>query len=213
MDFLSAQNRRCSGGLTKSNGAVTAKDKVVVVIGGGDTGSDCVGTARRQGAEKIFQLEILPKPPEARPPDTPWPMWPRIMRTSSSHEEGCDRRWGVMTKKFEGGNTGLSQLSGCEVEWIKQDSDWKIKELAGTEFTLEADLAILAMGFVHIVHEGLVNDLCLELDKRGNITIKDYQTSEPWVFAAGDSANGASLVVTAIDSGRRAAEAMNQWLK
>lgn len=212
MDYLSAQNRRCSAELTNEPGIATAKGKVVVVIGGGDTGSDCVGTARRQGAERIHQLEILPKPPEARPPDTPWPMWPRIMRTSSSHEEGCERRWGVTTRQFDGDQTGLGQLSCREVEWKKDSGDWKIEELPGTDFTLEADLAILAMGFVHVVHEGLVKDLGLQLDERGNIKVNDFQTSEPWVFAAGDSASGASLVVSAINSGRQAAEAVNRWL-
>jgi len=212
MDYLSAQNRRCSGESADQSNFVTARNKVVVVIGGGDTGSDCVGTARRQDAENIYQLEILPKPPETRPPDTPWPMWPRIMRTSSSHEEGCDRRWAVTTKEFVGDQSGLKQLNCCEVEWARGPDGWKIKELAGTDFTLEADLAILAMGFVHVVHEGLVEDLGLQLDDKGNITVNDFQTSEPWVFAAGDSASGASLVVSAIDSGRRAAAAMNRWL-
>ena len=117
-----------------------------------------------------------------------------------------------MTKHFEGDKTGLCQLNCCEVEWTKDSDGWKLKELADTEFTLEADLAILAMGFVHVVHEGLVKNLGLQLDGRGNISVKNYQTSEPWVFAAGDSASGASLVVSSIDSGRRAAEAMNQWL-
>lgn len=212
MDYLSSQNRRCSGESVDQPGAITAKGKAVVVIGGGDTGSDCVGTARRQGAEKIYQLEILPKPPSTRPPDTPWPTWPRIMRTSSSHEEGCDRRWAVMTRQFVGDQTGLRRLDCCLVEWIKNSDGWKIKELPGTDFTIEADLAILAMGFVHVVHEGLVKDLSLKLDQRGNIEVTDFQTSEPWVFAAGDSASGASLVVSAINSGRQAAAAMNRWL-
>lgn len=212
MDYLSAQNRRCSGESVDQPGAITAKGKVVVVIGGGDTGSDCVGTARRQGAERIHQLEILPKPPSTRPPDTPWPTWPRIMRTSSSHEEGCERRWAVMTRQFVGDQTGLSRLDCCEVEWVKNSDGWKIRELPDTEFTLEADLVILAMGFVHVVHEGLVKDLNLKLDSRGNIEVADFQTSEPWVFAAGDSASGASLVVSAINSGRQAAAAMNRWL-
>ena len=212
MDYLSAQNKRCSGEPASQSNAVTAGDKVVVVIGGGDTGSDCVGTARRQGAERIHQLEILPKPPDARPPDTPWPMWPRIMRTSSSHEEGCERRWSVMTRQFQGSQGALGQLDCCEVEWTKNSDGWKIKELPGTEFTLEADLAILAMGFVHVAHEGLVKNLGLQLDGRGNIAVNDFQTSEPWVFAAGDSASGASLVVNSIDSGRKAAAAINRRL-
>ncbi|MHC4166222.1 MAG: glutamate synthase subunit beta [Planctomycetota bacterium] len=213
MEYLSAQNRRCSGEPADTSDLVTAKDKVVVVIGGGDTGSDCVGTARRQGAERIHQLEILPKPPETRPPDTPWPMWPRIMRTSSSHEEGCERQWGVMTREFVGDQTALGQLYCCQVGWTKDPNGWRIEELPGTDFTLEADLAILAMGFVHVVHEGLVRNLGLQLDTTGNIAVNGFQTSEPWVFAAGDTATGASLVVSAINSGREAGAAMNRWLE
>jgi glutamate synthase (NADPH/NADH) small chain len=213
MEYLSSQNKICSGEPMDESSVVTAKDKVVVVIGGGDTGSDCVGTARRQGAKRIHQLEILPEPPETRPPDTPWPMWPRIMRTSSSHQEGCERRWGVMTRKFTGYETRLAHLHCCEVEWLKKSGCWKIKEIPGTDFTLDADLVILAMGFVHVVHEGLIKDLGLQLDQSGNITVRDCQTSEPWVFAAGDSASGASLVVNAINSGRQAAAAIDRWLQ
>jgi glutamate synthase (NADPH/NADH) small chain len=213
MDYLSSQNKICSGELKDKSGIVTAKDKTVIVIGGGDTGSDCVGTAQRQGAKKIYQFEILPKPPETRPPDTPWPMWPRIMRTSSSHEEGCERRWGVMTKKFSGQETKLGNIRCCQVEWIKESGNWKIKEEPDSDFSLEVDLAILAMGFLHVVHEGLTKNLGLQLDEKGNIVVNNYQTSEPWVFAAGDSASGASLVVHAINSGRQAAAAIDRWLK
>ncbi len=213
MEYLSLQNRLRSGGQVDESNIVTAKNKVVVVIGGGDTGSDCVGTARRQGAKQIYQLEILPKPPDTRPPDTPWPMWPRIMRTSSSHEEGCERLWSVMTKKFSGVEVRVSQLECCRVEWVKQASGWKIKELPGTDFILPADLVILALGFEHVVHDGLIKDLGLKLNGRGDVAVDNYQTSEPWVFAAGDAVNGASLVVTAINSGREAAAAIDQWLK
>ena len=213
IDYLAAQNQICSGELIEQSKVVTAKDKVVVVIGGGDTGSDCVGTARRQGAKQIYQLEILPKPPDTRPPDTPWPMWPRVMRTSSSHEEGCERMWSVMTKRFSGVEVRVSQLECCRVEWIKQAGGWKIRELPGTDFILPADLVILALGFEHVVHDGLVKELGLKLDEQGNVAVDNYQTSELWVFAAGDTINGASLVVTAISSGRGAAAAIDQWLK
>lgn len=213
MEYLSSQNKICSGESIDESGAVTAKDKIVVVIGGGDTGSDCVGTARRQGAKKIYQLEILPKPPDTRPPDTPWPMWPRIMRTSSSHEEGCERRWGVMTKKFSGYETRLGHIHCCEVEWIKKSGAWKTKEVPNTNFAIEADLVIIAMGFLHIVHEELIKHLSLKLDEKGNIAVYNCQTSKPWVFAAGDSASGASLVVSAINSGRQAAAAIDRWLQ
>jgi len=213
MDYLTMQNRICSGEPADEAGIVTARDKTVIVIGGGDTGSDCVGTARRQGAKKIYQLEILPKPPDARPPDTPWPMWPRIMRTSSSHEEGCQRRWSVLTKRLAGTDTRVRELYGCEVEWIKKTEEWKIKEIPGTDFALQADLVLLAMGFLHVVHNGLVKDLDIHLDSLGNVAVDNYQTSHPGVFAAGDTIAGASLVVRAIDSARQAAEAIDQWLK
>jgi glutamate synthase (NADPH) small chain len=213
MDYLKAQNQVYSGERVNKSAVVTAKDKVVVVIGGGDTGSDCVGTAKRQGAKQIYQLEILPEPPETRPPDTPWPMWPRIMRATSSHEEGCHRQWGVMTKKFSGTETRVTQLQCCQVEWVKKDGAWKLKELPGTDFSLEADIVLLAMGFLHVTHDGLVEKLGLNLDELGNLTVNNYQTSEPCIFAAGDTINGASLVVRAIDSGRQAAVSIDDWLR
>ncbi|UCG57486.1 MAG: glutamate synthase subunit beta [Phycisphaerales bacterium] len=218
MDYLMAQNRLCSGEPADESGEAgrpmtTAKDKVVAVIGGGDTGSDCVGTARRQGAKKIYQLEILPKPPDIRPADTPWPMWPRTMRTSSSHEEGCERLWSVMTKKFSGYETRVGQLNACKVEWIEKPDGWKIKELQGTDLTIDVDLVLLALGFLHVAHEGLVDKLGLQLDGKGNIVVNNCQSREPWVFAAGDAVRGASLVVSAIKSGREAAAAIDEWLR
>jgi len=213
MEFLTAQNRINANEAASDAKIINAKDKVVVVIGGGDTGSDCVGTARRQGASQIHQLEILPKPPDSRPPDTPWPNWPRIMRTSSSHEEGCNRRWSVCTKSFSGTATKVTELHGCQVEWLKKDNQWKMKEIGGSDFSLKANLVILALGFLHVVREGLVKDLGIKLDNRGNVAVKNYQASDPWVFAAGDTVSGASLVVRAIKSGRQAALAMDNWLK
>jgi glutamate synthase (NADPH/NADH) small chain len=201
MDFLTAQNPPWR-----------TKDKAAVVIGGGDTGSDCVGTARRQGAKEIYQLEILPKPPENRPVDTPWPMWPRIMRTSSSHEEGCHRRWSVMTKRLTG-NKRVEQLHGCEVQWIKDSNGWKVNELSDNDFVIKTDLVILAMGFLHVVQEGLIANLDLQLDDQGNVAVNDCQASRPGIFAAGDIVNGPSLVVTAIKSGREAATAINRRLQ
>jgi NADPH-dependent glutamate synthase beta subunit-like oxidoreductase len=212
MDYLMMQNKICSGESIEGQ-LLNAKDKNIVVIGGGDTGSDCVGTARRQGAKHIVQLEILPKPPEDRPPDTPWPNWPRIMRTSSSHEEGCERIWGVETVRLTGTETRVSKIHYCKVEWMQQASGWKIKEVPGTEFVLDADIVLLAMGFLHVAHDGLITEMGLELDQRGNVAVKNFQTSQPWVFAAGDAINGASLVVRAIDSGRAAAAAINRWLR
>jgi NAD(P)H-dependent glutamate synthase small subunit len=213
MDYLKAQNKLCNNEPVDESAIITAKNKVVVVIGGGDTGSDCVGTARRQEAKEIHQLEILPKPPETRPPDTPWPMWPRIMRTATSHEEGCNRQWSVCTKKFSGVETRVTQLHCCRVEWFQKDGSWKLRELPGTEFTLDADMVLLAMGFLHVSHNGFVKELGLKLDESGNIAVDNYQTSQPAVFAAGDTVNGASLVVRAIDSGRQAAAAIDNWLK
>lgn len=212
MDFLSQQNKVVSAESFDSDQLISAKDKVVIVIGGGDTGSDCVGTARRQGAKEIHQLEILPKPPDTRPPDTPWPVWPQILRTSSSHEEGCQRRWSVMTKKLSGSSTHVEQLHGCQVEWTKESDGWKMKELEGTNFVLKTDLVFLALGFVHVEYKGLVTDLGLQLDNSGNVIVNNYQTSKDWVFAAGDTISGASLVVHAINSGRQAATAINRWL-
>ncbi len=213
MDYLTSQNKICAGEPPAESAKLTAKNKVVVVIGGGDTGSDCVGTARRQGAKQIYQLEILPKPPDARPDDTPWPMWPRIMRTSSSHEEGCERIWSAMTKRFSGVEIRVSRMECCKVEWVRQDSQWKIKELPGTDFILPADMVILALGFEHVVYNGLIKSLGFRLDEQGNIAVDNYQTSEPWIFAAGDAVNGASLVVRAIHSGREAAAAIDRWLQ
>ena len=213
MEYLTTQNKLNASEPIDDGKIVTAENKVVVVIGGGDTGSDCVGTVRRQKAKQIYQLEILPKPPESRPVDTPWPMWPRMMRTSSSHEEGCERRWSVSTKEFLGGaGINAEKLHGCEVEWIKKNDNWKIKEIEGTDFFLKVDLVILATGFVHVVHEGLVKETELKLDPKGNIRVDNYQTSDPQIFAAGDTVNGPSLVVHAIDSGRQAAAAIDQWL-
>ena len=213
MEYLTAQNRINALEISNEQQPVTAKDKIVVIIGGGDTGSDCVGTAHRQGAKKIYQFEILPKPPESRPVDTPWPMWPRIMRTSSSHEEGCERRWSISTKAFTGGSGVTAQkLHACEIEWLQKKGQWKIKELPGTDFSLDVDLVILATGFVHVVYEGLIKDMALELDKKGNVAVNNFQTSNPQVFAAGDTMCGPSLVVHAIDTGRRAAAAIDKYL-
>jgi glutamate synthase (NADPH/NADH) small chain len=213
MDYLTLQNKLCSGELTEENSKLNAKGKNVVVIGGGDTGSDCVGTARRQGAKSITQIEILSQPPQDNPEDTPWPNWPRIMRTSTSQEEGCRRLWGVMTKKMTGADTKVSKINCCQVEWLQKDGSWKLKELPGTEFTLDADIVILALGFLHANHDGLITDLGLDVNQRGDVAVRNFQTSQPRVFAAGDTINGASLVVRAIDSARAAAVAIDKWLQ
>lgn len=213
MDFLSLQNKKCSGESINKEKDINAKGKIVVVIGGGDTGSDCVGTAKRQGAKDIYQFEILPKPPEDRPDDTPWPNWPRIMRTSSSHQEGCNRQWSISTKEFTGKDNKLSKLNCCKVEWKSVDGKWQLNELPDTEFTVDADLVLLAMGFVHVTHEGIVQDCGVELDQRGNIKTDNFMTTVPGIFSAGDTVMGASLIVRAIDQGRKAAANIDKWLQ
>jgi glutamate synthase (NADPH/NADH) small chain len=213
MDFLVQQNRLIAGDPSPEPHAhISARDKRVVVIGGGDTGSDCVGTALRQGAAEVHQLEILPRPPEKENPATPWPLWPQILRTSTSHEEGCQRRWGVLTKRLTGQSVRASELHGIEVDWISGPDGGEMKEMAGTEFSMSVDLVLLAMGFLHVVHNGLVESLGLELDQKGNVVVNDYMTSEEGVFAAGDTTVGASLVVTAINAGREAAQRIDTYL-
>jgi glutamate synthase (NADPH/NADH) small chain len=215
MEYLTQQNKLLSGEpLEPGEKHINAKDKVVVVIGGGDTGSDCIGTANRQGAREVHQFEILPKPPEQRPDETPWPFWPRQLRTSSSQEEGCQRRWAVNTKRLHGADNRVTQLEGIEVQWQEVDGRWKMSEKPGTEFTMDVDLVLLAMGFVHVVHEGLVTELGVELDGRGNIKRSgEFMTNEEGIFVAGDTWEGASLVVRAIDDGRRCAAATDNWLR
>ena len=213
LDFLCQQNRRLAGDVIDHASALSAKDKVVVVIGGGDTGSDCVGTSRRHGAKEIHQFEILSRPPEELPPDTPWPLWPRILRTSSSHEEGCNRRWNVLTKSLTTEGSRVTGLNGVEVQWERTAAGGMImKELPGSEFSMKADLILLAMGFVHVVHGGLIEAFGLAMDKRGNVVVENYMTSQPGIFAAGDTTLGASLVVRAITAGREAAAAIDLWL-
>jgi glutamate synthase (NADPH/NADH) small chain len=192
---------------------IHAQGKHVIVVGGGDTGSDCVGTAIRQGARSVTQLEILPQPPEGRNPETPWPFWPKIMRTSSSQEEGCTRRWSTLTKELSGSDGRVTHLHACEIQWGMGPKGWEMKELPGTDFTLPADLMLIAMGFVHVVHAGLIEQLGLKLDGHGNTVVDRWMTSQPGVFAAGDTVKGASLVVHAIQQGRQAAAAVDGWLR
>jgi glutamate synthase (NADPH) small chain len=214
MDFLSQQNRLNSGHLSLNDVKIVAESKKVLVIGGGDTGSDCVGTSIRQKATSVTQIEILPKPPIVRSLDNPWPYYGKILKTSSSQEEGCERFWCISTIKFIGKN---QQVTGVEVEdvtWEKIDGCYSMKPVAGTKRIIEADLVLLALGFVHPVHEGLINELAIGLDNRKNIKVdKTHSTSMQKVFAAGDSVNGASLVVNAIASGRKAAKEIDLFLK
>jgi glutamate synthase (NADPH/NADH) small chain len=207
MEYLPQQNRRVSG--EPQNGAepILADGKYVVVIGGGDTGSDCIGTAFRQGAVSVVQLEIMPRPPVKEDKLLTWPNWPLKLRTSSSHEEGAEREFSVLTTRFSGRDGRVKRLH-C----VRADASFK--PVPGTEFELKADLVLLAMGFVSPIHEGLVKELGLELDPRGNVKANtdDYRTSLPKVFAAGDLRRGQSLVVWAIREGRQAARAVDEFL-
>jgi glutamate synthase (NADPH/NADH) small chain len=206
MDFLPQQNRRVSNE-PQDVKPILASDKHVVVIGGGDTGSDCIGTSIRQGAASVTNFEIMPQPPEKENKDVTWPNWPLKLRTSSSHEEGAEREFAVLTTKFEGANGHVQKLHCAR-------ADDKFKPLPGTGFEIKADLVLLAMGFVSPVHEGLIQQLGVKLDQRGNVeanTLK-YQTSVPKVFAAGDMRRGQSLVVWAIREGRQAARAVDEFL-
>ena len=214
MEFLTQQNRVVRGSEFSENERIFAKGKNVLVIGGGDTGSDCVGTSARHGAKSITQIEILPKPPEKRRADNPWPYWGQILRTSSSHGEGCERKWLLSTKRFIGDKDGnLIQAELVEVEWENVNGQWKMKEKEGSSQIVDVDLAFLAMGFVHPMHEGLADEFGLKYDQRGNIQVNDNNmTSVDKVFAAGDSVSGASLVVRAIAAGRKAAENIDNFL-
>jgi glutamate synthase (NADPH/NADH) small chain len=214
MDFLRQQNKRNAGDTLPEETAISAKGKRVVVIGGGDTGSDCIGTSIRQGSLSVTQIEILPKPPEKENKLLTWPNWPNKLRTSSSQEEGCQRHWSVNTKNVTGKNGMITHLNAVQVEWKQEGGQWKMAEVPDSTFTLEADLVLLAMGFVHPVHEGLLQELGVEIDGRGQIKANDkqYQTSTDKVFAAGDGRRGQSLVVWAIREGRQAARAVDEYL-
>ncbi len=215
MEFLPQQNKRVAGEEVPFENAILASDKHVIVIGGGDTGSDCIGTSIRQGALSVTQLEIMPRPPEQENKQLTWPNWPYKLRTSSSHEEGPERDWAVATKSFSGANGRVTHLNAIRVDWRKDvDGRFQMTDIPGTEFQLNADLVLLAMGFVHPVHEGMLKELGLELDGRGNVRANtlDYQTTNPKVFAAGDMRRGQSLVVWAIREGRQCARAVDEYL-
>lgn len=226
MEFLSQQNKRVADmkGLKVShdvdhkgdgylNGPLSAEGKNVFVIGGGDTGSDCVGTSNRHGAVSISQIEIMPMPPKERAESTPWPMWPMQLRTSTSHEEGCERGWSINTKEFVGDENGnLKAIKLVNIEWVRDNERMVMKEIPGTEKEVPCELALLAAGFLHPQHEGLLADLGVDIDQRGNVDAPKYQTSNEKIFAAGDMRRGQSLVVWAISEGREAARAVDNYL-
>lgn len=214
MEYLTQQNKINRGEIIPYKSLISAKERNVVIIGGGDTGSDCVGTAIRQGAKSVTQIEILPKPPEKRNADNPWPYFGKVLKTSSSHEEGCTRLWSLATAKIHGKQHRVTHLEVQQVEWLDNKfSKPEMRTVHNSSQLIEADLILLAMGFTHPVHEGLLNDLELVYTDRNTIKISNvYETSVPKVFAAGDSVLGASLVVRAIHSGRQAAKKIDAYL-
>ena len=218
MDFLTQQNKRNAGDdelRAAPSGAISATGKHVVVIGGGDTGSDCIGTSNRHGAALVTQLEIMPQPPARENKQLTWPDWPLKLRTSSSHEEGCERDFAVATKRFIGSNGKLEALECVRMEWVAGDDGRQtLREVEGSEFELKADLVLLAMGFVGPRHEGFVTQAGVDLDPRGNVKapVTDYQTTAPNIFSCGDMRRGQSLVVWAIREGRQCAQAVDTFL-
>ncbi len=208
MEFLPQQNRRCEGDVFDEAAAISAKEKRVLIIGGGDTGADCLGTSLRQGARSVHQFEIMPKPPEIRAASTPWPLWPLQLRTESSHEEGGLRDWSINSVRFTGDQNGnVKQLHALRV-----GPPPKFEAIPGSEFTLDFDLVLLAMGFLGPVRSGMIEQLGVALDQRGNVATADYKTSVDGIFAAGDMRRGQSLVVWAISEGRKAAAAVDDYL-
>jgi glutamate synthase (NADPH/NADH) small chain len=209
LEFLPQQNRRCEGDTIDPSISISAEGKRVVIIGGGDTGADCLGTSLRQGAKSVHQIEIMPKPPAERAASTPWPLWPLQLRTETSHEEGGIRQWGINSVKFTGDKNGnVTQLHGIHV-----GPPPKFEAISGSEFTLDVDLVLIAMGFLGPVRDGMIEQLGLALDKRGNVSANNnYRTSVEKIFAAGDMRRGQSLVVWAIAEGRKAAAAVDRYL-
>lgn len=212
MEFLPQQNKRVAGDPVSEN--ILATGKNVLVIGGGDTGSDCVGTSNRQGAKSVTQIELLTQPPLSRNENNPWPQWPMVLITSSSHEEGVQRQWSILTKEFlKGENGNLKGLRIAEIKWgVNEQGKMGFEEIAGTERILSCELALLAIGFTGAEKTGLVEELKLTIDERGNLKTANYMTSKRGIFAAGDIRRGQSLVVWAISEGREAARAADEWL-
>ncbi|AOY76582.1 glutamate synthase subunit beta [Clostridium formicaceticum] len=212
MEFLTQQNKKNAGKTVENE--ISAKNKTVLVIGGGDTGSDCIGTSVRQGAKEVYQFEIMPKPPETRDETMPWPLYPRTLKISTSHEEGCTRDWCIDTLKFSGKSGKVTTMHGCKVAWENSvEGNMIMNRIPDSDFELKVDLVLLAMGFVHPEKEGLLQELDVVLDDRGNVfTNHKYETTVERVFAAGDMRKGQSLVVSAIEEGQKAAKAIDEYL-
>jgi glutamate synthase (NADPH/NADH) small chain len=214
MDFLTLQNKRCEGDEIADSAFITAKDKHVIIIGGGDTGADCLGTVHRQGALAVHQLELMPMPPKERAADNPWPQWPQIFRVSTAHEEGGERLYAVLTQRFSGDADGnVRALHGVRIEMVREDGRMQFKAVPGTEFEIRADLVLLAMGFVGPEKSAMLRDLGVTMTDRGNVGRNaQWMTNVPGVFTAGDMQRGQSLIVWAIAEGRSAARAIDQHL-
>ena len=214
MDYLPQQNKLLAGETINPEEHITAEGKRVVILGGGDTGADCLGTAHRQGAEVVYQFELLPEPPEQRRQDNPWPQWPNILRSSPAHEEGGIRDYNILTKSFSGKDGQLEKLHAVRVEWATgEDGRPSMTEVPNSEMEVETDLVLLAMGFLHPEHEGMLTKLGVELDPRGNVKVDENKmTSVPGVFSGGDMARGQSLVVWAIAEGREVARGIDGYL-
>jgi glutamate synthase (NADPH/NADH) small chain len=212
--YLEQQNRIVAGDPIPEQDRISAAGRHVIVLGGGDTGSDCIGTANRQGAKSITQIEILPAPPGTRSENEPWPLFPKLFKTTSSHEEGCERMFNVATRRFIGENGHVKKLVAGRVEWQRGDNgQYRMIELPGSEFELDADLVVLAMGFEHPVHDGLIDGLGVKCNNRGNVAVDEHRmTNVEGVFAAGDAKRGASLVVWAIQEGKEVAAQIDAYL-
>ncbi len=215
MEYLPQQNMILSGNRVDPARHITAEGKRVVILGGGDTGADCLGTAHRQWAKTVYQFELLPEPPETRPASNPWPQWPLILRSSAAHEEGGTRDYSISTRQFSGSGGKVEKLHGVRLDWSGRDANGRpsMAEIPGSEFAIDADLVLLAMGFLHPEHGGMLEGLGVDLDRRGNVNVDETRmTSVPGIFAAGDMARGQSLVVWAIAEGREAAHHMDRYL-
>lgn len=214
MDYLEQSNRRVAGEIIPEQEAITVQGQAVVVLGGGDTGSDCIGTSNRLGAKSVTQIELLSQPPTQRADQNPWPTWPQILRTSSSHEEGCQREWSVLTKRFVSDDgVNVSGIETVRLDWRQDPSGkYRMMELAGTEKIIPCQKAFLAIGFLHGEKEGLLTQLGVDFDAQGNVKTNNYLTSEPNIYAAGDMRRGQSLVVWAINEGRECARALDSQL-
>ncbi|MEX1104158.1 MAG: glutamate synthase subunit beta, partial [Dehalococcoidia bacterium] len=213
MEYLPLQNKRNAGDEIPDEGFISARDKRVIILGGGDTGADCLGTAHRQGASEVLQYELLPRPPADRPETAPWPTYPMIYRVSAAHEEGGVRDYSILTKSLSGENGVLKTLHGVRLEWVNENGRQAMREVPGSEFEEEVDLLLLAMGFLGPQRPGMLEQLGVELDARGNVKADENKmTSVPGVFTAGDMTRGQSLIVWAIAEGRAAARGIDQYL-